>query len=242
MGIATLVLLSFAPESFVFSAIYTESTFLFLLAAAMLALRRRRYLLAGIAAALLSGARPNGIVFDAFAPAWTLRAVGWRALARPWNESGLLLPIVLAPLGLVTYWWYCYIMTGDAFAQATAVTHIWGWALDWPWVNIGNHLSGSPVERFSVSGSLLHSVASLLLIRFRMNEEFVFCLACFTPYWVNVLPFSLVRYALVLFPIFVGLVRWTARRPLLLASITGVSAALNGLLMVAFALDWPIAI
>ncbi len=127
-GLAAILLLCCAPQSFVFSSVYTESTFLFLLAAAMLALRRRRYFWAGVAAALLSGVRPNGIVFVVFALAWTLRTLGWRPLLQPWTGTGSMLTIVLAPLGLVAFWWYCFATTGDAFAQATSIAHGWGWA------------------------------------------------------------------------------------------------------------------
>jgi hypothetical protein len=241
-GLAAILLLCCAPQSFVFSSVYTESTFLFLLAAAMLALRRRRYLWAGVAAALLSGVRPNGIVFVVFALAWTLRDAGWRPLLRPWTEPGPMLTIVLAPLGLVAFWWYCFATTGDAFAQATSIAHGWGWAADWPWTNLRHHLRGNSTERFWAWGSLLYFGASLLLLRFRLYEEFAFCLACFLLFWTSVLPNSLVRYALVLFPVFIALGRATAGRPLALASLAGGLAALNGFLMVAFAQQWRISI
>jgi Mannosyltransferase (PIG-V) len=241
-GLAAILLICCAPQSFVFSSVYTESTFLFLLAAAMLALRRRRYLWAGLAAALLSGVRPNGIVFVVFALAWTLRNAGWRPLLRPWTDPGPMLTIVLAPLGMVAFWWYCFMTTGDAFAQATSVTHGWGWAPDWPWENLRRHVRGSSTDRFWAWGSLLYFAASLLLLRFRLYEDFAFCLACFLLFWTNVLPQSLVRYVLVLFPIFIGLARVTADRPLALASLAGGLAALNGFLMVAFALQWRISV
>lgn len=241
-AIAATLLIACAPHSFVFSSIYTESTFLFLLVAAMLALRRQQYLWAGIAAALLSGVRPNGIVFVVFALAWTLRTAGWRPLVLPWTAPGPMLTIVLAPLGLVAYWWFCYATTGDAFAQATSIAHGWGWEFGWPWTNVGRYLRGSASERFWAWGSLLYFAGSLLLLRFRMYEEFAFCLACFLLYWVNVLPQSLLRYALVLFPIFIALAHASAQRPLLLAALAACFAGINGFLMVGFALQWRIAV
>ena len=72
--------------------------------------------------------------------------------------------------------------------------------------------------------------------------RFAFCLACFLLYWINVLPQSLVRYALVLFPIFIALAHATAQRPLRLAALAACFAALNGYLMVGFALQWRIAV
>lgn len=241
-AIAATLLIACAPHSFVFSSIYTESTFLFLLVAAMLALRRRQYLWAGVAAALLSGVRPNGIVFVVFALAWTLRTAGWRPLLQPWTAPGPMLTIVLAPLGLIAYWWFCYVTTGDAFAQATSIAHGWGWEFGWPWTNLGRHLRGSSTDRFWAWGSILYFAISLLLLRFRMYEEFAFCLACFLLYWVNVLPQSLIRYALVLFPVFIALAHVTSKRPLALATLVAGLAAINGFLMVGFALQWRIAV
>lgn len=241
-GLAAVLLVCCAPHSFVFSAIYTESTFLLLLVAAMLALRRGAFLWAGVFAALLSGVRPNGILFVVFALAWTWRTLGWRALVQPWTDPRPMLAIVLAPLGLVAFWWYCFATTGDAFAQATSIAHGWGWSADWPWNNFARHALGSWSDRFWAAGSLAYFAASFLLLRERLYEEFAFCLACFLLFWINVLPNSLVRYALVLFPIFIALARASAGRPLLLASIAATLAAVNGFLMVAFALQWRLSI
>lgn len=241
-GLATVLLICCAPHSFVFSAVYAESAFLALLVAAMLALRQRRYVLAGVAAALLSGTRPNGVLIVVFMLAWALRTSGWRTLLRPWTDPGPMLAVVLAPLGLVAYWWFCFLTTGDAFAQRTTVTHGWYWAADWPWANLARHLQGSSMDRFWAWGSLLYFGASLLLLRLRMFEEFAFCLASFLLVWSIVMPPSLIRYAVVLFPIFIGLAQVTAGRPLLLAMAAGGFAAVNAFLLVAFVLQWRIAV
>jgi len=57
-----------------------------------------------------------------------------------------------------------------------------------------------------------------------------------------VLPQSLLRYALVLFPIFIVLAHASAQRPLLLAALAACFAGINGFLMVGFALQWRIAV
>lgn len=68
VGIMTVLVVCFVPQSFIFSAVYTESVFLLLLVAAMYALRQNRYLTAGLCAALLSATRANGI-FSSSSPA-----------------------------------------------------------------------------------------------------------------------------------------------------------------------------
>jgi Gpi18-like mannosyltransferase len=59
---ATVLMVAFAPLSFFFSAIYTESLFLLLSVAAVLAARRERWALAGLLAGLATLTRPTGIL------------------------------------------------------------------------------------------------------------------------------------------------------------------------------------
>jgi len=213
-----------------------------LLAAAMLAVRRGQHGWAGAAAALLSATRPNGALIGIFMLAHTVRTFGWRALVRPWSIPGPMLAIALAPLGLFAYWWFCFLTTGDAFAQKTTLVHGWYWAMDWPWRNLAHHLTGSSIDRFWAWGSLLHFCAALLLLRMRRIEEFVFCAASFLLVWSNVHSASLIRYAVVLFPIFVALASECSERPLALSVLASAFGALNAFLVVAFVLHWPIAV
>ena len=55
----TVALLCLVPQSFVFSAVYTESLFLLLTALSMLLFEQRRFALAGLTAALGSASRSN---------------------------------------------------------------------------------------------------------------------------------------------------------------------------------------
>jgi Mannosyltransferase (PIG-V) len=59
---ATVLLIAFAPLSFFFSAVYTESLFLMLSVGAMLAVRQDRLKLAGVLAALAALTRPTGFL------------------------------------------------------------------------------------------------------------------------------------------------------------------------------------
>jgi hypothetical protein len=208
----------------------------------MLALRKRHYLWAGIAAEVLSATRPNGVLFVFFALVWTWRSAGLASLAKPWNSAGSWLTVALAPLGLVAYWWFCLLTTGDAFAQKSTIADGWGWAASWPWANFARHFAGVAVTRFLAWGSLLYFAASLLLLRMRMYEEFAYCLASFVLLWSNVMPASLLRYAVVLFPIFIGLAASTIKRPLLFAALAAGLAGVNAFLTVAFVMSWPVAV
>jgi hypothetical protein len=97
------VLVAFFPGSVVFSIAYAESLTLCLVVACLLALHERRWLLAGIAAALATAARPNALALVG-ACAWAAAAAirrnsDWRSVIAP----------ALAPLGAVVFhgflWW-----------------------------------------------------------------------------------------------------------------------------------------
>jgi hypothetical protein len=236
IGLAAVALLCFVPQGFVFSAVYTESLFLLLLAAAMFHLRREQFLRAGIAAALLSAVRANGVFFLVFALAVVARRYGPMLLLTPWRRPQVFIPVLLAPLGLFAFWAYSFQLTGDAFAQASSIGHGWGWYSDWFTDNLRAHLAWDPLSRFWAIASLLIAACSLLLLRLRLFEEFVLCATMILLLWSSSLPNSLLRYTIVLFPVWIALARHLEGRPLAAMTTVAVLATVNGFLMTAWAL------
>ena len=237
-GVAMLAvaLLCVAPQSFVFSAVYTESVFVLLLIAAMFHLRREDYVRAGIGAALLSATRANGIFFVVFALVWSIERFGWRSLLRPWNQAEAYIPILLAPLGLFAWWAYCWSATGDAFAQVSTVGHGWGWVGGFFLENLWWYLQGSPESLFWTISTLCLFTASLLLLRMRLYAEFAFCLAIFVLTWSGGVPNSMLRYTMILFPIWIAIARHIDGRTAWTAGVIGILAMFNGFLMVEWTL------
>jgi hypothetical protein len=234
-SLVAVALLCFVPHGFVFSAGYTESLFLLLLVAAMYHMRREHYLLAGLAAAALSGVRANGVFFLVFALALILRRFGWRALLAPWRRPEVFVPVVLAPLGLFAFWAFCFYGTGDAFAQMSSIEQGWQWRSAAPWKNIARHLvDGNAAARFWVVCSLCVAALSLLLLRRRRYEEFFLVAAILCLLWSGQIANSLLRYCIVLFPVWIALAQELERRPLALAATVGGFALVNGWLMVAW--------
>jgi hypothetical protein len=92
---ATVLLLAFAPLSFFFSAVYTESLFLLLSVGAIYAARRERWLIACALAGLATLTRTTGIALIVplalMLRPW--RAVDWRRIAA----------LILVPAPLVAY-------------------------------------------------------------------------------------------------------------------------------------------
>jgi hypothetical protein len=235
-------LLCFIPQSFVFSAVYTESLFLLLLAAAMYHLRCGQFLMAGLAAALLSAVRANGVLFLVFALAWILREHGPGLLWRPWDNPKVFVPVLLAPLGVFAFWTFSYWLSGDAFAQATSIAHGWGWRPVFFIDNLLVHLSGGATSRFWAVSSIVVFACSLLLLRLRLYEEFFLCGAVMLLLWSGQIPNSLLRYSIVLFPAWIALAWHLEGRAVTTAAVFGALSSINGFLMTAWSLQKLIAI
>jgi hypothetical protein len=117
---ATVLLMAFAPLSFFFTAIYTESLFLLLSVGAVLAARRERWALAGLLAGLATLTRPTGILLVVPLVIMLLRARGRldRQLAWPLIPVGALLGY-LAILVANGFPWLAPFRQGAAWQRVT---------------------------------------------------------------------------------------------------------------------------
>jgi hypothetical protein len=231
-GMLGVTLISFAPPSVVFSAPLSESLFLLLLAAAVFHLRRGEYLASAVAAALLSGTRPNGVAFVAFAVVWLIREQGLRQSLKPWARPAAYLPLALAPLGLFAFWTFSFATTGDAFAHVTTNRHGWGWGATGPveMLALLPRLDESDLMLMAVGAAVLG--LSLLLLRYRLYAEFALVLASLAFIWSGGLaPWSMPRFALVLFPVAVVMGKVLERRPGATAAVLGSAGLLGGFVL-----------
>jgi hypothetical protein len=89
--------------------------------------------------------------------------------------------------------------------------------------------------QYWMGSSLLFFLASLLLVKYRYYDEFWFCLCSLIFFWsVATIPDSLLRFVMILFPIYLGLARFLDGRPIAAAVTLAGLAAWNGALMVAW--------
>lgn len=117
-----LTMLTVYPFGFYFFVPYTEALFLLLTVLLLLAIRTRRAAEAGWATALLTAARPTGILAVpclVVERMWHARlafrpGVSWSGRLRVLADCAF--PLALAPLGLALYMVYLYWLTGDALA------------------------------------------------------------------------------------------------------------------------------
>jgi|SRR5450755_414254 hypothetical protein len=112
------------PGSIVFSMVYAEGMLIALVAGCLLALDRRRWVLAGLLAGLATGVGPQAFAIIpacALAAALEIRRRGWRD---PQARRALAAP-VLAPLGAVAFGAFLWARTGSPFAGFTAQRYGW---------------------------------------------------------------------------------------------------------------------
>ncbi|HEX6833454.1 MAG TPA: mannosyltransferase family protein, partial [Rudaea sp.] len=241
-ALLAVTLLCVLPQSIAFSAALTESLFLLLLAMAMYHLRREQFLIAGIAAALLSATRANGILFVFFALVWIVRNGGLRAFIAPWRHPELFVPVVLAPLGVFAFWAYCLVATGDAFAHPSTELYGWGWRFAAPWENLPAMMQTKGRIGEAAILSIGVFCCSFVLLRQRLYEEFAVCAALILLMWSSEGNVSVFRYMLVLFPIWIGVARVLAPRPLVCAAALAAIGMINGLMMCAWTLGNDLAL
>lgn len=131
----TLLYLCIFPTALFFFAAYNESLFLLLTTGTFLALRHRRWWLAGLLGLLAALTRSAGIllVIPYLYELWAARKNSTVTLRTTFLG---LLPVLLIPAGTALYCIYCWQMTGNPLEFAAVQNH-WARYLSWPWQGIG---------------------------------------------------------------------------------------------------------
>lgn len=141
VGRRTLLYLCIFPTALFFFAPYNESLFLFLTAAAFLAMRRQKWWIAGALGLLAALTRSAGLllVFPYLYELWIDRQgildYEGGMLSKARQALPKLLPIALIPIGTLIYCIYCWKLFNNPFAFATVQSH-WDRQTAFPWVGI----------------------------------------------------------------------------------------------------------
>jgi hypothetical protein len=169
VALRSVALISFFPWAFIFSFAYSEGLLLLLASICLLALLDEHWIVAGVAAGLASAARPNGFVL--FLPcAWA----AFVAIRRTRSVKPLLAP-VLAPLGILGFFTYLQLRTGDFFANLDARQRGWSsHGIEFQASQFGKVVSTYLAHPFndlnrtaSVAILLLSVVSIVLMVRWR---------------------------------------------------------------------------
>ncbi|MGI9088404.1 MAG: mannosyltransferase family protein [Chthoniobacterales bacterium] len=222
----TVWLLLLTPVTFFHSAVYTESLFLFLSLGAFLAARKQNWAIAGVAGALLSATRANGILI-ALPLFWEAAVEAWRRPDFRWARTLRACAwLLLVPLGLAGFCVYLYFRFGDALAFVHA-TAAWDRGLTTPWRAIANTFGYSSfyVRLFLATEAIaLATFVCGFRVPLRMSYQIyagvmLLLLVC------NTLLESLPRYVSVLFPLQLTLAALTVKSEGLYFALLGTSAA-----------------
>lgn len=231
--------LALFPTAFYFFAPYSEALFLALSIGTFVALRQRRWWLAGVLAGAATLTRSAGVLLllpfaVEFARALGVSYVagsvrlrraqpGELAVARWWQGAWAL----LIPGAVALYSGYLYLRFGDALAYAHAQAY-WGRSLQWPWttffLGIGGLGHTSSASGFGATHLLLNLAAllafvalALLALRVLPLSYGLYALALVV--YVSIFParnpVAAVqgegRLVLMLFPVFLALGHWGRR-------------------------------
>jgi hypothetical protein len=132
VGRTTTTLAAMFPGSFVLTFAYSESLMLMLAAAALLCLLDRRWLLAGLFAALTTATRPNGVAIVLACMVAAFLAIredrDWRSLSS----------VLLAPLGFVAFQVWLGEHTGERFVWFRVQREAWGEGASFGWTALKN--------------------------------------------------------------------------------------------------------
>jgi hypothetical protein len=171
----TAALFAFFPGAFVFSMVYSEGLLVALAAATLLALGDRRWLLAGVLAAATTATRPNGAAIGV-ACAWA----AWVALRERREWRALVAP-ALAPAGILAFFAFLAVRTGDPLAWFTAQREAWSEKIDLTAqvrriglvIDVPTNPEGSLNTLLPVLGGVVIVVALVLLLRWRPSGPVV---------------------------------------------------------------------
>lgn len=186
------------PTGFFLSAAYSESTFLLLSVAALLAARRGRFLVGGTAGLLLALTRPAGVLVAV--------PLAWMALERGKRKLPSLAASALPGVGLALHAANLWRVTGDPLALVHAQS-AWARKLAAPWQTLLHpsypHAWLAPMEMAALAFVLF--LGATLLARRETRALGVWALLSLVPILLSGTLNSSLRFVAVVFPAFLAL-------------------------------------
>ncbi len=206
-----VVLLYFFPESFLFSGVFSEAAFICFSLMCVYFFEEENYLLSGVSGFLLALTRPFGVLI--IIP----------LLLRYFFKNGFefkpkLLFLLLIPIGILSFFTYCYFTTGDFFVYIHDKQKMWHAQTSNP---IATLLLGlmHPKNNFILFNSLYTVFMLVLSVIFIKRVPFylwlwalILIVAPLANGKVNLV--CMPRYIVVCFPIMMALAAFTERNKL----------------------------
>jgi len=195
-----LFLLLIFPTAFFLNAIYTESLFLFLSVVAFYYAFKKNFLWAGIFAGLASITRVTGVLL--FIPLmWEYLQMCDFKLARIFGPK--ILPIFLAPLGILSFFLYHYFRFGD-FLLFFKVESWWGRAFNLNKDHFSLFSHPATINFLTDAGFAIFILTIIYLVFRHLRVSYgLYMLAVVAVALSSGTLMSIGRYVLVLFPIYI---------------------------------------
>ncbi|WP_420453724.1 glycosyltransferase family 39 protein [Ilumatobacter sp.] len=207
-----MVLYAVFPGSFVLSFAYSEALFVVLAAACLLFLLDERWLLAGLAAALATATRPNGV---AIAVACLVAAIVAIRRRRDWSS---LVAVALAPLGFVLFQLDVDRIAGERGIWFRVQTEAWSEGTSYGMTAIGNSVGflTSPFDSPADALTVLSLVALAIMVVAAVRRPLPWPWVAFSAVVVvlMLLPETVTarpRFVFTAFPLFIAVAAWWPR-------------------------------
>lgn len=213
VGRTSTTLVAMFPGSFVLSFAYSEALMLVVAAATMLCLLQRRWLLAGVFAALTTATRPNGV---AIALACVVAAFLAVKDERDWRSMS---SVLLAPVGFIAFQVWLGQHAGEPFVWFRVQREAWDEGASFGWTAVQNTLEAiaqpltSPTDTITAISVVTTVILLWMAHRARM------------PLWMNAYSWAVIalmlvpatvtarpRFLYTAFPLLIGAAVWYEER------------------------------
>lgn len=209
-------LLALFPTTLFFSAVYSESTFLFFTLAAFFFAHRRSWPLASLAGFFAALTRVPGVVLLAPLGWMYLDSIQWKLNKIRWN----VLWLALIPAGLLAFLLHVYPLTGNLLAPIQAQA-AWTKQMVMPWQTVFNsssqYLFITQIDQICVFAGLFLAGYALFKLPSKAYGLYALILL-FTPLFTGNLR-SYTRYSMVIFPLFIMGAILLRKKPILFITI-----------------------
>lgn len=217
---AVVGLIALFPTAFYFISGYSESLFVFLTVGSLFAYRKQHYVLAAVLGALSAATRVQGAAVAVFFLCDYL-------FSKDWSKWKKLIPVIVAPLGVLAYMLYLHYSFGNPFEFIIAQQQYWG------------RLHGNVITNLISSFRPVYVwFLPVLVIGLWATYKFLGKSWFFYSLIFILIPLasgrldSLSRYMLTLIPLFLALALWLESKPKLVTTFYIISSA--------FLLAWSI--
>jgi 4-amino-4-deoxy-L-arabinose transferase-like glycosyltransferase len=211
VGVAARAMTLYAvfPGSAILSFAYSEALLIVLAAACLLLLLDDRWLLAGIAAALATATRPNGVAVVAACAVASFIAIRRR---RQWWS---LISVLLAPLGFVLFQWYVDHTAGESRIWFRVQREAWSEGTSFGATAVTNTIGfftspfSSPAD--ALTALTMAALAFMVFCAWKVRMPWILVAFCAVVVGLMLIPETVTarpRFLFTAFPFFIAVAAW----------------------------------